>query len=454
MSMNDGLVCTRKLSYEEARAYIQTLSSYGSVLGLDSIRELLKRLGNPQDLLTFIHVGGTNGKGSTSAYITSILVEAGYFVGRYISPVVRCYEECIQFSYTSSKKPVETKTDYVEQERIASYISTIREVCNQMVEEGLPHPTPFEVETAMAMLAFVEKKCDYVVLEVGLGGRLDATNVIETVALSIITSISMDHMQFLGNTLEEIAYEKAGIIKRHVPVVSYEQEPTVRDVIEKTCDTMETQLVEIRKEDVKQIHATLEGTTFLYEAKEVEGKEEPFYIPLLGEHQIYNGILAIQAAYALKRQGLHITEDHIRLGLANTTWIGRFSILGKTPTLIVDGAHNMDAAVWLSKSLSHYFKEKKGIFLIGVLADKEYEEIVRLTAPFAKKFITITPNNGRALPSDELAKVVRKFCRDVTDGKTVREGLRIARQHATEEDFILCYGSLSFLGEIMEELNI
>ena len=439
------------MDYEQARDYINKIVSYGSVLGLDTITELLRRLGNPQNTLRFIHIGGTNGKGSTSAFLNSILVEAGYKVGRYVSPVVTCYEECIQISSKGAGRSFESKTEFIEKESVATYVSTIREFCNEMVKDGLPHPTTFEVETAMAMMAFVDAACDFVVLEVGLGGRMDATNVVETVECSVLTSISRDHMAFLGDTIEQIALEKAGIIKEGIPVVSYVQQQEAQEVIAAYCKEKKSALYCIEPEQVIHMHTSLEGTTFQYKYEEVDGVEEPFYIPLLGEHQVNNALVAIHTAFVLQKRGYRITEDHIRLGLANTKWPGRFSIISKEPFVIVDGAHNTDAAKQLSKALATYFNDTKGIFVMGVFADKEYEEIVRITVPFAKKVIAITPDNPRALPSEELVKVVRPYCEDVIDGKNITEGLRLAKECASEKDYILCYGSLSFLGEIMKK---
>ncbi len=431
------------MNYNEAMEFLKEVNQSGSKLGLDAIKELLCRLDHPEDELKFVHVAGTNGKGSTSAYLSSILVEAEYTVGRFISPVVLTYEECIQVA----RKDREITTSYIKKEQVAKHLTRIKQVCEEMKKEGLDCPTTFEIETAMAFLEFVEQNVDVVILEVGLGGRLDATNCINNVLLSVITSISMDRMQFLGETLSEIAREKAGIIKNGVPVVSYEQEEEAKLEIMDRCKKTGSRLYMLHKKDVTIQSMSINGTTFLYES------EEPYYIPLLGRHQVYNAYVAMNAAYLLQNYGFTISEENVRLGLANTKWFGRFSVLEKDPYMIVDGAHNIDAAKMLVEAIEQYFPNKKGIFVMGVFKDKEYEEIVKITAPYAKTIIAVTTHTERALPSSELKKVADKYCRHVIDAKTIGNGIAIAREFADSEDYILCFGSLSFLADIVKESN-
>ncbi|MDO5521760.1 MAG: folylpolyglutamate synthase/dihydrofolate synthase family protein [bacterium] len=431
------------MNYNEAMGYLQEVSCYGGKLGLESIQELLKRLNHPEDELKFVHVAGTNGKGSTSAYLASILVEAGYTVGRYISPVVVTYEECIQVVRKDQLVP----KGYIKKEQIAKHLTKIKEVCDEMVEEGLTSPTAFEIETVMAFLEFIEQKVDIVILEVGLGGRLDATNVIKNVLVSVMTSISMDHMQFLGNTLGEITREKAGIIKPGVPVVSYDQQEEAKKVIKERCKETGSRLYMLHKKDVSIKTMTINGTTFLLNQEQ----EEPYYIPLLGEHQVYNASVAMAAANVLVEKGFIIDDENIRLGLANTKWFGRFSVIDHNPYVIVDGAHNIDAADMLCKAVEQYFGTKKGIFVIGVFQDKEYEEIIKRTAKYAKTMITVMTNSERALSSEKLGQVAKQYCDHVIDAKTIENGMQIAKQIATKEDYILCFGSLSFLADITEQ---
>ena len=336
----------------------------------------------------------------------------------------------------------EVTASFIQREQIAKHMGVIKQVCDEMVRDGFNQPTRFEVETTMAMLEFVEQNADFVVLEVGLGGRLDATNVIQTVLCSVITSISMDHMQFLGDTLEAIATEKAGIIKSGVPVVSYDQKDEVKKVLQEVCKEKGSKLYLLHHDSLQIQKMDVNGSTFFYES------EEPYYVSLLGRHQVYNAFVAMNVAYVLMEKGVPITDEHVRLGLANTKWFGRFSILEKNPYVIVDGAHNKDAALMLKEALKIYFKKKKGIFVMGVFADKDYEEILKITAPLAKKILTVTTPTDRALPSDQLKEAASKYCREVIDACDVEHALTIAKRLAKPEDYILCFGSLSFLGDV------
>ena len=433
------------MTYKEAMAYLAEVGMHGSVLGLDAITELLSRIGSPENRLKFIHIGGTNGKGSTAAYLASILTEAGYKVGRFISPVVEEYEECIQIS----SRQYENHTRCISKESIASHLTRIQEVCNEMKQEGFAHPTIFEVETVMAMLEFVEKQCDIVILEVGLGGRLDATNVIQNVLCSVIASISMDHMQYLGDTIEKIASEKAGIIKDNTPVVSYPQVKEVREVLEGAAAKSNSPFYEVKKEQAVKICPTMKGSTFYLDSEE----DEPYFIPLLGKHQVYNALVAIKVCKVLNGRGYDINREAIRLGLSKSSWFGRLSVVKEHPYVIVDGAHNPDAAEQLSAAVNTYFPGQKGIFVMGVFVDKEYEKILEIMAPFAKTIITVTPDNPRALASSDLQQTAMKYCDEVIDGKTVKAGLTLAVSMAEKSDYILCFGSLSFLGEIHKLIN-
>ena len=327
------------MNYNEAMAYLEDSNRYGSVLGLDSMKALLDRLGNPQDRLKFVHIAGTNGKGSTAAFIASILATAGYRVGRYISPAVFGYKEKIQISERNQTKdssqmlmepPFVTK--YIKESNIAEYMDSIKRACDDMTSSGMPHPTIFEIETAMAMLHFLQKKCDVVVLEVGLGGRLDATNIITNTECAVITSISMDHMHILGNTLEQIAAEKAGIIKTGIEVISYEQKPEAENVIRKVCIENQAKFTEANFNHISIIKQDLEGTTFSYE------DINNIHIHLLGKNQVKNAVVAILAVKALQRLGYKISEEDMHTGLFVTQWSGRFEIIKTNPYFIIDGA--------------------------------------------------------------------------------------------------------------------
>lgn len=482
------------MTYKEAREFIDQSKQYGSKLGLETVSELLNRLGNPQDQLKVIHVAGTNGKGSTAAMISSILASEGYLVGRYISPAVFSYRERIQISKASvssstkatvdievsndtgdhrfsertkadnisrntgeykasnntancnSDEYTEIITDYITEEGVCDTIKVIKSVCESMVRDGLHHPTSFEIETAMALLYLFWEKVDFAIVEVGLGGRLDATNVFRKPICCVITSISMDHMQYLGDTLELITREKAGIIKPGSPVITGNKAPDIRKVIAQTCIEMGAELT-IAEEEAKDIIYSPEGTTFLYQG-------EKYILRLLGKYQINNAILAILTANVMQKLGYAISNQSLKNGLYQARWCGRFEMLTRAPYFIIDGAHNEDAAIKLKESLELYFSDRRKIFILGVLADKDYRSILRITAPLAGTIITLTPDNSRALASSQLAKVAKEYSQsNVFDAGTVTRAVEYAYEIAGKEDVIIAFGSLSYLGELTEYIT-
>lgn len=425
------------MKFLEAMEFINSRNQAGMVLGLETITDLLKRLGNPERDLTFIHIAGTNGKGSVGAYISSVLTKAGYLVGRYVSPTIFEYCERIQIQTGHT-------ISYISEQSVGEKTEQIQKAVWAMEMENQPLPTAFEIETAMAFLEFKEQKCDYVVLEVGLGGIEDATNVIQNVVLSVLTSISRDHMHVLGNTIEEITEKKAGIIKPMVDVVcydysEYEEGRAIQKVIDETCWRQKSNCVKVDFGKLKDVEYSLDKTVFTYDGVMYETS-------LLGENQPKNAALAIEAAECLRRKGLAITTEAVIAGVKETEWKGRFSVVSREPLVIVDGAHNEDAAKSLAKSLKLYFGDKKVTFLVGVFKDKEYEKILRITSPYAKKVYAIeTEGNRRALPSGELARVAAKYVEEVVDAKTVSNGLSMAMK---EDDVIVAFGSLSFLEKV------
>lgn len=434
------------MTYEKAMEFLRYSNQLGSVLGLESIKELLKRLDNPQDKLKFIHIGGTNGKGSTAAYITYILGEAGYQVGRFTSPYVFKEEEIIQISYKKSDQIIH---EYINKEDLTLCIKKIQHACQTMVRDGLSHPTTFEIETAMAMLYFYMKNCDIVVLEVGLGGRLDATNVIKSPECVVMTTIGMDHTQFLGNTLEEIAKEKSGIIKEKIPVVSYEQEDRVKEIIKEACikECSPLYMADFKSFKIEKIQ--LMGTRFSFQG--IKKYYKSMEITMLGINQVKNAILAALTMEVLNQKGYNITNKNIREGLLHAKWKGRFDVIQTNPTILVDGAHNENASKSLAENIELYFKNKEIIYIVGILEDKDYRKIISNTYSFAKEIITITPNNKRALSSTKLAKLAKEYTRNVIDGKDLASGLRIAKEHSSKDTVIVIFGSLSFLKQVHQE---
>ena len=430
------------MNEREAMEFIEAAGKYGIVPGLDSIRELCNRLGNPQDDLKFVHIAGTNGKGSTSAYIASVLKQGGYRVGRYISPVIFEYRERIQVN-----------DNMITKKALCQGMEQIQTVCEAMVAEGLPHPTPFEIETALGFLYFKEKKCDIVVLETGMGGLMDATNIVKNTLVAVLASISMDHMKFLGNTLAEIAAQKAGIIKRGCRVVTVKQAPEVMDVIKaKARDAVGLQegsgerkkLTVADPSEAKNIRYGLEKQRFDY------GEWKKLEISLAGQYQIDNAVLALEVLKVLGECGFRVSEEKLRKGMLETKWPGRFTVLSEKPLFIVDGAHNEGAAARLAKSIEFYFTNKRIIYIMGVLRDKEYEKIISLTHAMADQIITVTtPDNPRALPAYELAQEISKVHSKVTAVDSLEEAVEMSRLLAGKDDVIIAFGSLSFLGRLM-----
>ena len=312
------------MNYEQARAYAVNVSRSGSILGLDSIENLMHELGDIQEQLKIIHIAGTNGKGSTGAYLERVLIEAGYRVGRYSSPAVFDPMEVWRINLQS-----------MSHEEYADIMEQVKCACDRMVEKGMEHPTIFEVETAMAFLYFYQKKCDYVLLEVGMGGRTDATNVIRKPVCSVITSVSMDHMQFLGDTLTKIATEKAGIIKPYTTVISAPQVPEVSKVLREICEVQHASYIEVNPSDWEVVQMNLDGTEVVdcgtnpdesNMDADMDQRQQPYHISLLGEHQIANAQTAITVL-----RTLYIEETAIHKGIAQTVWLGRMTKVAEHP---------------------------------------------------------------------------------------------------------------------------
>ncbi len=427
------------MKYEDAIAYIETCNLLGSIPGLDSIKALAEKIGNPQDDLTFIHVAGTNGKGSVSSFIASALQEAGLKIGRYISPTIFTYRERFQIN-----------GKMIGKKELGEEMALIKEACDALVLEGKAHPTSFEMETALSFQYFKKKKCDIVILETGMGGTLDATNIIKNPLMCVLTSISMDHMQFLGESLSEIAAHKCGIIKEETCVVSTVQSEDVEKVITDTCrkknakliwaDATTAEPVRIRKSGAP----SLEKQAFIFE-------EENYEISLLGKHQIENAVIAVKVLNTLRTMGYEkLTIEKSKRGLLNTKWRGRFEVIGNKPCFIVDGAHNVAAAKKLVESIRFYFTNRKIVYIMGMFRDKEYDKVIQITAPLASQIITVaTPGNPRALPTVELAQAVREVNPCVTSADSLEEAVEMSYLFADKDLVIIGFGSLSFLGELI-----
>lgn len=425
------------MNYKEAMEYVESLQAFGSVPGLENIINLCEKLGNPQEELKFIHIAGTNGKGSVAAYLSSVLGNAGYKVGSYNSPTIREYRERICVNGRM-----------ISQRALSEFLEQVKTACDELVAEGKSHPTPFEVETALGFLYFKEKKCDYVILECGMGGKLDATNLIRNTVVAVFTPIGMDHMAFLGQTIEEITMQKAGIIKPGCRVVSAQQREEVARVIEQVSGEQQIEPDFVQNEDATKIHYGLEKQRFLYQDR------QSIEITLAGQYQIENALLALKVIDILREEGVKISDRAVEKGFASAKWRGRFEILAKKPYFIVDGAHNEDGARKLAQSIRFYFTNKKIIYIMGILKDKEYDKIISLTAPFATHIITVkTPDNPRAMDAYELAQEVSQYHKSVTAAGSPEEAVEMSYLLADKDSVIMSFGSLSYLGRMMDILE-
>lgn len=413
--------------------FLHKAGKKGSVYGLDTIRELLCRLDNPQERLKIVHIAGTNGKGSILTMIETVMRKCGYHTGKYTSPCIGAYGE--QFLY--DQKPV-------SMDELLQYMEEIKKACEQMERDGLPFPTIFEVETAFAFFYFAKKQVDIVLLETGMGGLLDATNVIQHPILTIFASISMDHMQFLGSTIEQIAGQKAGIIKERCPVVCYESDKRAVEVIRQKAREKNCPFYIVEKQSICVEKETYKEQCFRY-------GEQQFVIHLAGQHQIYNAATAVLALKQLANL-YDLPLQKRKEGLEQTIWHGRLELIKKEPLVFLDGAHNEDAAKYLRHFIQKHFTNRTIIYIIGVLADKEYKKIVKQTASLAQTIFTFTPPSPRALQADVLAKEAKK---EISHVKAM-PGLRQAYEEALclakkeKETVIFIFGSLSFMNELRQ----
>lgn len=421
------------MNEQQVMEYVEELKGYGVVPGLFNMEQLCEKLGNPQDQLRFIHIAGTNGKGSVLSFCSEILKESGYRVGRYISPTIFEYRERIQVN----GRPVSKKA-------LCRLMERMKNLCEELVLEGKPHPTAFEVETAMAFLYFLEQKCDIVVLETGMGGRLDATNVIRNTMLEIFTSISFDHMGVLGNSLAEIAGEKAGIMKKGSVAVALKGDKEVMEKLQSRANELSVPLAIADPAQVKGIRRSLAKQTFHY------GPYRDLAITLAGTYQVENAMLAVRAMEELNAIGFAVKERAIYQGLLKAAWPGRFQVLLKKPVLIADGAHNRDGAAKLAESIRFYFTNRRIIYIIGMLRDKEQDEILKVTCPLAGQVLTVPTRGERGMPSYELACIASQYHKQVTALDSVQEAVELALLMADKDTVVVAFGSLSYLGDFIK----
>lgn len=425
------------MTKEEAWNYIEEINKAGSVLGLDSMRALLDRLDNPQDKIKIVHIAGTNGKGSTGAFLESILSDAGYKTGRYISPTIFTYLERFQIN-----------NKYIREDEFIALLDKVKLAADNIVEEGYARPTAFETETALAYLYFLNNNVDVAIIECGMGGKDDATNLCSKPVCTIITSVSMDHMQFLGDSIYDILDAKLGILKQVVPCVADFMPSDMKNIWLDKCDIMSCPHTMIDIGEISVIEETYEGTEFAYKNKE-------YSISLLGHFQINNSILAIETAEILSKSGFDLNYVNIRNGLRNAVWKGRFQKIYDGPLVIVDGAHNEGGWLSLRDNIETYLKDKELIFVCGVLKDKEYNKMLKILSPYSECFYAVTPDNGRALDGELLKQYAEEYFRDVRCrdiNSAMDEAFNMA---AGNKDLaILVFGSLSFIGPVIERYEL
>lgn len=442
------------MNYKEALSYIEHTARFGSNLGLERVRMLLKLIGDPQKKIKCIHVAGTNGKGSVVAMISKILSTSGYRVGMYTSPHLEVFEERIQIN-----------EENIPEEDLAMCVTKVSKAVDMILELGYDNPTEFEIETCVMFYYFFIKKVDFAVVEVGLGGRLDATNIMPAfnckigggVILSIIMSISYDHMKILGDTLDKIAYEKAGIIKDKVPVLLYPQKKIAEKVIEDICNKKKCRLIKVQKNSVirDEKNKIDSNNTEYYQKIKVSTQKHVYNLKLslLGRHQMLNCAVAVFASEELAELGLNITGEKISKALENVRWIGRLEVLGKNPLVVVDGAHNIEGIEALRKNIKTYFNYKNMILILGILADKQVDKMVRRIVPFAKHIICVTPNSERAESSDRLNRIVCKYNKNSEAIQDYSDAYNKALLYAEDDDIVIISGSLYMIGDMRKYIR-
>ncbi len=425
------------MNYNEVVNLIETTMKFGCRPGLDRTAKLLDLLGDPHKKLKLIHVAGTNGKGSTTAMIANVLTNAGYSTGMYISP--HLYRNTERMTIDGREI---TPEDFV------SYALEVMDMVRLMGEKGLEEPTQFEMYTAMALLYFERSKVDFAVIEVGLGGRYDATNVIDPL-LSVITSISYDHMDILGDTIEKIAYEKAGIIKEGSTVVMYPQLfPEAASVIEDICTQKAARLIKAEESSLtlKSYDENGQLVDFRYREYDIKGMK----LPLIGDHQVKNAAVALTAIAELNETGYRVSPEAVKGGIETVKWPCRLSIASHEPLILIDGAHNEDGINSLEAALRKYFSSRKIIFVVGMLKDKDYGYAIRRLMPLAHKAVATEPASERALPAAVLAEAIKPYCSDVSPEPDIIKAIEKAKELYDKDSMLCICGSLYLAGSAYE----
>ena len=458
------------MTYHETLEYLESFQRFGVKLGLRNIKILLKLLGNPEKSLKVIHIGGTNGKGSVGAFLFYILKEAGYKVGLYTSPHLVDFRERIR-----TNRGLISKKELIKS---ASFLKSLFTVHRSLITDDRFQPTYFEIITAIALKYFADKKVDFAILEVGMGGRLDATNVTRSL-VSVVTNVNLEHTEHLGRNLKRIASEKCGIIKQGIPVVTAENKKEVLDVINEVCSRKKAKLYRVGKE--LKYRARFSGLRYQsFNVKGIDNEYNNLRIPLLGKHQLLNAACAIGVVELLQPKvppvrnkssqatasdiyqrisnGIKITTAQIKQGLAKTEWPGRldvkrYAIHGKRLLVILDGAHNVAGAEVLKKAIGDYFTYKKLVLVLGILKDKDIEGIISHLAPLASQAVITRPKTPRAVKPERIAKIARKYLDSIVIEEKVFRAIDQAFAFAERGSLILITGSLYLVGEVRAYLR-
>ncbi len=423
------------MTFNEALEYIHSLLKFGIHPGLSRMDTLLQILGNPHKNIKCVHVAGTNGKGSTSTAISTILIEAGYNVGLYTSPYVTHFLERVQYN----GQPIDEKL-------FAKCVEIIKPEIEKMSEQGA-QITEFEALTATAFLCFSELNVDVLVLEVGLGGRLDATNVIDTPLVNVITSLSLDHTAVLGDKIEQIAFEKCGTIKQNGTLVcSYGQPESAMNVIKTICDEKDNTLIIPDESSVTIKNQSVLGTHFIYNKQE-------YHISMSGTHQVQNMTTVIETVNVLKEKGYTITEENIKNGILKAKLPARVEVISKNPLVILDGGHNEDGAKAFYNAVKDCFDSNKKLFVIaGMMNDKAVENSLKSLISKADTFIAVTPENPRAMKAEDLGEIAKKYCHNVITCDNANSAVDSVKTKITENDMLFVVGSLYLAGEVRTNL--
>ena len=414
------------MDYKEALAYISGVEFFGSKPGFARMTAMLDALGNPQDGMKFVHVAGTNGKGSCAAMTASVLKAAGYKTGLYTSPYLYRFNERMQINGKEIDDAV-----------LAELVTRVKPIAEAMED----HPTVFEIMTAAALLWYREEACDIVVLEVGLGGRFDATNVIAAPECAVIMNIGLDHTAVLGDTLEQIAFEKAGILKPGTEAVLFQQTESVTEVVRRRCEELGVTLHVPDFDGIETEFDSLYGQSFTY-------KGESYALPLLGAHQLKNAATVLEVVEVLRARGWKLEQSDVEHGLYAVHWPGRFELLSEEPLFVVDGGHNPQCAQTVRDNLLHYFPDKRRILLLGILRDKDFAGLTAILDEAADEYICITPQSPRALPAQELADFLNRYNKPVAVCDSIRDGVSLALDRSDDGSVVCAVGSLYSVGEI------